>query len=256
MINNSRQTEIQKDVFEMAINFDDLTIDKKEIELTLGYTENKIPKHFSELIDDILKELPKRCNIKAGYRILGIKKPADKIDGLIIADKFFKMDKIVTGQIKKSEKAALFVCMIGPEMEKWSKQLLINGDPAMSYLVDCVASITVENVTDYLHDHIEREMTKSGLKITNRYSPGYCNWSVSEQHLLFSLLPEKFCGITLTESALMLPIKSVSGVIGIGSNVKRKEYKCDSCGVKDCTYRANRSMRVDKKNVKEKLSSS
>jgi len=255
MTNNPRQTEIQKDVFEIAIDFNDLTIDKNEIALTLGYMENKIPKQFSELIDDILKELPKRCNIKAGYRILEIKKPADKIDGLVIADKFFKMDKIVTGQIKKSEKAALFVCTIGPEMEKWSKQLLNNGDPAMSYLVDCVASITVESVTNFLHDHIEREMTKRGLKITNRYSPGYCNWSVSEQHLLFSLLPPNICGITLTESALMLPIKSISGIIGIGSNVKRKEYTCDSCGVKDCTYRATRSSRVDKNIVKEKLSS-
>ena len=247
MIYNTRQTEIQKEVFELAIDFNDLIIDKREIELTLGYTEDKIPKHFSELVDDILRELPKRCTLKAGYRILEIKKPTDRIDGLIIADTFFKMNKIVTGQIKKSEKIALFVCTIGPEMEKWSKQLLIKGDPAMGYLVDCVASITVENVTDFLHDHIEREMIKNGLKITNRYSPGYCNWSVSEQHLLFSFLPPNFCGITLTESALMLPIKSVSGVIGIGSKVKRKEYTCDSCGVKDCTYRAIRSSHVSKK---------
>ena len=188
MIYNTRQTEIQKEVFELAIDFNDLIIDKREIELTLGYTEDKIPKHFSELVDDILRELPKRCTLKAGYRILEIKKPTDRIDGLIIADTFFKMNKIVTGQIKKSEKIALFVCTIGPEMEKWSKQLLIKGDPAMGYLVDCVASITVENVTDFLHDHIEREMIKNGLKITNRYSPGYCNWSVSEQHLLFSFL--------------------------------------------------------------------
>lgn len=242
---NLRQTEIQKDVFEVAIDFNDLTIDRKEIELTLGYTENKIPKHFSNLVDEIITQLPGRCSIRAGYRILEIKKPADRIDGLIIADTFFKMNKIVTGQIKKSEMVALFVCTIGPEIEKWSKQLLIKGDPAMSYLVDCVASVTVENVTDFLHDYIEGEMIRNGLKITNRYSPGYCNWSVSEQHKLFSLLPANFCGITLTDSALMLPIKSVSGVIGIGSRVKRKEYACDRCGVKDCTYRATRSSRVN-----------
>lgn len=249
-----RQNEIQKDIFEVMIDYNDLTINKQEIELTLGYSTNKIPKHFAALIDGILSELPARCTIKAGYRILDIKKPTDRIDGFIIADTFFKMDKIVTGQIKKSEKVALFVCSIGPGMEKWSKQFLINGDPVMGYLVDCIASITVENVTDFLHDFIEGEMIKNGLKTTNRYSPGYCNWSVSEQHLLFSLLPPNFCGITLTESALMIPIKSVSGIIGIGSRVKRKEYTCDRCGVKDCTYRATRSSRVNKKSIRENLS--
>ena len=234
------QTEIQKDIFEVLIDFNELKIEKNEIELTLGYTNNLIPKHFSSMIDAILKELPARCSIKAGYRILGIKTATDRKDGMLIEEVFFKLDKIVTGQIKKSEKAALFVATIGAGMEKWSKQLLVEGDPVMGYLVDTIASITVENVTNYLHDNIGREMSKNEFNITNRYSPGYCNWSVSEQQLLFSLLPPNFCGISLTQSSLMIPIKSVSGVIGIGKKVKRKEYLCDKCGFKDCTYRSSR----------------
>jgi hypothetical protein len=140
-------------------------------------------------------------------------------------------------------------------MEKWSKELLTTGEPAMGYIVDTVASVTVENVTNVLHDFIGSEMNKHGLKITNRYSPGYCNWSVSEQHLLFSLLPPNFCGIMLNDSALMTPIKSVSGIIGIGSRVKRKEYICDKCGVKDCTYRSTRSERLIRKGTEVKVSS-
>jgi len=240
MNNILNQSEIQKDIYEVTIKFSELIIDKREIELTLGYKKNLIPQHFSLLIDDILKELQSKCNIRTGYRILGVKRASDRNDGLIIDDVFFKMDKIVTGQINKSEWVALFVATIGSEMENWSKQLLIDGDPVMGYLVNTIASSTVENVTNHLHDYIEKEMSKKGLNVTNRYSPGYCNWSVSEQHLLFSLLPEGFCGITLTESALMIPIKSVSGVIGMGEKVKRKEYMCDKCGYKDCTYKAKR----------------
>jgi hypothetical protein len=242
---NPRQTENQKDVFELTIDFNDLTIDRREIEFTIGYRENKIPEHFSEFVDEIIKELPTRCIIRAGYRILEIKKNDYRIGGLTIADTFFNMDKIVTGQIKKSEWIVLFVCTIGSEMEKWSRQLLNNGDSVKGYLVDMIASLTVESVTDYLHDYIGELMLKRGLKITNRYSPGYCNWAVSEQHLLFSLLPPNFCGITLTESALMVPIKSISGIIGAGHQVKRKEYICDKCGVKDCTYRAKRVLPVE-----------
>ena len=125
-------------------------------------------------------------------------------------------------------------------MEIWAKQMLRIGDPVMSYFIDNIASVTTEHITDLLHDRIGQKMTEQGLKITNRYSPGYCNWSVSEQHLLFSLLPQNFCGVTLTDSALMLPIKSVSGVVGIGESVEWKDYICDRCGMKDCTHRANR----------------
>jgi hypothetical protein len=75
------------------------------------------------------------------------------------------------------------------------------------------------------------------MKITNRYSPGYCGWDVSDQHKLFSLLPNNFCGIKLTENALMIPIKSVSAVIGIGKNVERKDYQCSICEIEFCYKR-------------------
>jgi hypothetical protein len=60
---------------------------------------------------------------------------------------------------------------------------------------------------------------------------------VAEQHALFALLPPQFCGISLGESALMHPVKSVSGIIGVGPEVKYSDYLCDVCNVSDCTYR-------------------
>jgi hypothetical protein len=234
------QVERGNDTFEVHINFDDLTISKDEIIATLGYSEGAIPSHFEELIDDILGRLPRYCDIRAGYRLLDVHVQENRKDGLLVGDKFFALQKIVTGQLRRSEHAALFMSTIGRTMETWSKNLSAEGDVTQSYLVDAVASATAEQTTDVLHDHIGKHMEKRGLKITNRYSPGYCDWSVAEQHLLFSFFPPGFCGITLMDSALMMPIKSVSGIIGVGARVKRAEYTCDSCGMKDCTYRAIR----------------
>ncbi|MDR2914435.1 MAG: hypothetical protein LBV74_06355, partial [Tannerella sp.] len=73
--------------------------------------------------------------------------------------------------------------------------------------------------------------------ITNRYSPGYCNWSLQEQQKLFHLLGDKPVNVTLSSSCLMQPIKSVSGIIGVGRNVKEKAYGCTVCNNKDCIYR-------------------
>jgi cobalamin-dependent methionine synthase I len=80
-------------------------------------------------------------------------------------------------------------------------------------------------------------MNASGYKITNRYSPGFCGWQTSEQFKIFKLFPANFCGVTLTESAVMNPIKSVSGLFGVGQHVEYHEYHCELCDAVNCIYR-------------------
>jgi len=257
-MSNSVPPRIEKDVFKVEINIDTLLLSRNEVLCSLGYSnveENLITNkpgnqpfepdgqaclpdnHFLVMIDDVLSHLNYYCKINAGYRIVKAYSPPGRHDGLYLDNIFFRTNKIVAGQLRKSEKAALFVCSIGPDMENWAKQLLLNGEYVLSYIVNNVASLVVEKAVDFLHEHISGQMKQEKLKITNRYSPGYCDWSVSEQHLLFSLLPINFCDVSLNEFALMLPIKSISGVIGIGPSVRWKEYICDKCNIKDCTYR-------------------
>ncbi len=229
--------KIEKEAVEVKISFEDLLIDKNEIGISLGYSAGKTPSYFMNMVDDVVKKLSSLCQPKAGYKIFDIDKSIIKPYGIYIENAFYKMEKIITSQIKKSDKVAVFVCTIGPAMEMWSKELFKQGDSILGYIVDTVASAAVESTADYLHNQIENSVQEEEMKITNRYSPGYCNWSVSDQHLLFSLLPKNFCGISLTGSALMMPVKSVSGIIGIGKNVKRMKYICGKCTVPNCAYR-------------------
>ena len=231
-----------KEIYEVRINFSDFIVSREEVELTLGYQKGKIPDHFSGIIDNVFSELHERCEIRGGYRLLDVKKSSGQ--GLFIENYYLNLHKIVASQLKKSEKAAVFICTIGSTMENWAKEMYKRGDFTTSYIIDTIASVTVECAVDLLHDFIANQMLLRQMKITNRYSPGYCNWDVSEQHKLFSLFPENIFGVTLTESALMLPVKSVSGIIGVGKNVKYTKYDCDRCGVKDCTYRAKRLAEV------------
>ncbi len=232
--------DVEKEIYEVEISFKDLSITRKEIEHDIGYSGISAPEHFSGIIDAVLSRAADKCGIRAGYRIIDIQKKEDANHGLLLDGVFFSPDKIIYPQIKKAERAAMFAVTIGREMELWSGELFRRGEILMGYMADAAASSIVENITDLLHDHIRSRMLESEMKITNRYSPGYCNWNVSEQHLLFSLLPKNFCGISLTESSLMLPVKSVSGIIGIGKNVRYSKYNCNRCAVKDCTYRTRR----------------
>jgi hypothetical protein len=83
---------------------------------------------------------------------------------------------------------------------------------------------------------LEADIRKLGQTLTNRYSPGYCQWPVTDQRKLFRLFKGSPCGVILTDSALMNPIKSISGLIGVGANVQYREYQCDLCNIKKCLY--------------------
>lgn len=231
------EKDLGENTFEIVINYSDLIIKEEEIELLLGYPAKQTPEHFKDLINEAIAESKSKVEIKAGYRIVDVQSKLDDLTGLTIGGNYFDLQKIVTGVLKKSESIVVFSLTIGAAMETKSKELLKSGDLVSGYIYDAVASITVETCADTLHEHVKEKMLLKDQKVTNRYSPGYCNWKVDEQHLLFSLLPQNFCGISLTDSALMIPIKSISGIIGVGEKVKYSEYSCNDCNIKDCTYR-------------------
>ncbi|MFT3831029.1 MAG: vitamin B12 dependent-methionine synthase activation domain-containing protein [Opitutaceae bacterium] len=230
------QTEREDGVCEVAVGFGDLAVDRAGIVGVLGYGEGAMPEHFGELLDTALTEAARRCLPRAGYRLVEAGRAEGRLDALCVGGTVFSTQKIVAGALGRAERAAAFACTIGPGLEEWGREVM-KEDPALGFIADAVGSAVAEALADRLHDHIEFAMAQRGWRITNRYSPGYCGWSVAEQHALFALLPPAFCGITLGESALMQPVKSVSGIVGVGPEVKHSDYLCDVCNVRDCTYR-------------------
>jgi cobalamin-dependent methionine synthase I len=144
---------------------------------------------------------------------------------------------MIARQLKHSDFAAIFACTAGPNLENWSKKLIAEGEAVNGYIVDALGSESVELAINKIETILAEKMRIRGYQITNRFSPGYCGWPTNDQHTLFSLLPKQFCGISLTSSALMLPIKSISGIIGIGAHVKRMAYPCTICDMSDCIRR-------------------
>lgn len=153
----------------------------------------------------------------------------------------FKIGKIIATQLKGSQRYAFFVATSGDEFEDMRKATEDSGDMVKAYIIDSIGSVIAEKAADRMEEALASLLATAGWKHTNRFSPGYCGWHVSGQHDLFALFPDgKPCGVTLTSSALMLPIKSVSGVIGLGANVRHLDYTCGLCDYKLCYKRKSR----------------
>jgi len=217
--------------------YEDLDLDLTQIEKVLGYGEGEDRVIVNAVIDGILKEPELFSSIRAEYRIYENIEFVNADKSLNINYINLQTNKLIFGQLKKAESLAIFLCTAGEEIGKRTRKVMAGGDPMTGYIYDMIGSIVVDAAAEKMQSELGKSVLSAGKKITNRYHPGYCGWDVSEQHKIFRLVPDNFCGIRLTDSALMDPVKSLSGIIGIGEKVRFNHHTCRLCDMKDCAYR-------------------
>ena len=157
----------------------------------------------------------------------------------------FDMGRIILNQLKDSEAYTLFLCTSGTEFEAYQQRLMHEGDMVRVFIADALGSVIAERCADQMEHHLQASIQKLGWHHTNRFSPGYCGWHVSQQQQLFPLFQGHTCGIRLTDSSLMIPIKSVSGIIGLGPQVRHLDYTCGLCHFEKCYKRKKKPQEPD-----------
>lgn len=143
----------------------------------------------------------------------------------------------IAAYMKGADYLALFACTAGTLFTDLANRYSRNGEHLEAFVADAIGSLTVEKATDRIQAQLETDMEAKRLHISNRYSPGYCNWPLAGQRELFSQMGQFPAAISLTESCLILPIKSVSGIIGVGAQMRKRPYACQICKNTHCIYR-------------------
>ena len=149
----------------------------------------------------------------------------------------FRVGPTISRQLDGTEAYAYFIATAGREYEDYRQRLHQKGDMVRTYIADVLGSMIAEACADAMERHLQSTVDKLQWKHTNRFSPGYCGWDVAQQQLLFPLFQGHTCGVQLTASSLMLPIKSVSGIVGLGRSVSRRDYACHLCNQEKCYKR-------------------
>lgn len=227
---------MQPELKNFAYSFNELDINVELIEEAMGYGRGQSPEPFPEMIAYALGQCDRLCDIQGSLMVSDIFS-LDKTGSMVVEGITFTVGKKIAQQLKSAEGCALFICTSGAGIGERSKELMAVGDLMEGYILDVIGSVTVECAVDKIQDSFEYELTNRGVKTANRYSPGYCGWALSEQKQFFELFPYNHCGIKLSDSCLMDPIKSISGVIGFGAHVKKMAYECQMCELETCVYR-------------------
>ena len=142
----------------------------------------------------------------------------------------------------KADGLALFALTMGKEVSEKIETLFKENDFAMGSMLDCIASLSADNAVRKMEElAIKNIKNHEENNLTLAYSPGYCGWHISGQKKLFEYLHPEKIGIVLNDSFLMIPLKSVSGVLISG---KREIHTfennfsfCSLCKTKSCLER-------------------
>ncbi len=115
--------------------------------------------------------------------------------------------------IEDAVSLALFAVTLGHEVSQRIDDFFGANNPADGYILDQIASFAADELAQRAAQifHTAQDPEKKSAVLP--YSPGYCGWNVSGQRALFAELQPAELGITLNDSCLMSPTKSVSGVL-------------------------------------------
>lgn len=150
----------------------------------------------------------------------------------------FECGQKIADTLQGASSAYVFVATLGPEVSVLYNHLQEESDFLKAYWLDMLANVAVDRMTAKIRKLVSDKASQSGLRATSNWGPGYCQWQLTEQKRLLGLIPGAEKLVTLTESMLMKPMKSLAGIIGIGKMVRYHVSNCSDCTLDHCFYKS------------------
>jgi len=146
------------------------------------------------------------------------------------------ISKILEG----SKKAAIFILTLGGKYEDFINSKKDDGDYLSTIVLDAISTNLLTILGKYTNDLLRKiGISQKGWGSTCSYSPGQYKWTIEEQSKIFSMIDAQKIGVSLTDSSLMVPFFSASGVYGFGpkDEIDKTRVACDLCPREDCIGR-------------------
>ncbi len=179
------------------------------------YAQCPLPsKEVVNLVEECIQTL--NLTYKVCYREFDIQKRENEIDlGFCSTD-----SKSLSQHLDGCDRIIVFTATVGFDVDKLiMKYSKIN--PVKALIFQAVGTERVESLCDVFEKGIKEKYLKSGQKTTPRFSPGYADLSLEMQKDIFRVLDcFNKIGVSLNDSLLMTPSKSVTAIIGVKGTEK------------------------------------
>lgn len=168
-------------------------------------------KEVEELLDSCLRELDGQLSYKACYCTVAMEGPFYETElGRALRD-----SKTAKDRLKDCTHAILFAATVGLGLDRLIARYAVVS-PAKALLFQAIGAERIESLCDLFCADLAKEAEERGKLLRPRFSPGYGDLPLTLQKELFRLLdcPRRI-GLSLGDSLLMTPTKSVTALMGV-----------------------------------------
>ncbi|MCR5467397.1 MAG: Vitamin B12 dependent methionine synthase activation subunit [Lachnospiraceae bacterium] len=224
-----------------------------EIRRYAGMRTNVSPsdKDDVEMLNNLMEECVKEALPKLTYKVTYRKSKLEWKNGYPILPVTNTKSEALKANLNGCLEVCLFAATIGIEIDRLiMKYSHISKSKALFF--QALGAERVEALCDAFENDLKEDLWEEGKVLHPRFSPGYGDFDISAQKGFIQYLDcNRRLGITLNDSLLMSPSKSVTALIGveevlIEATCSEKEDYCDSeetkinrcknCTKKDCEY--------------------
>ena len=216
----------------------EIEVDERQVLSRIGYKGDSEPSpRIAASVNEHIQLAKKLIEPSCSYVIRDV----DLVRGrdVFIGDFVMFRSHVIARLLEKCQQVGVFLVTIGDKLGEKAACLADNGLILESYVLDAIGSSAVEQMAEQVEIEMRKTASDEGLCVSRRFSPGYCDWSIRQQKELFRLIDGDSVGVRLTTGYLMIPQKSVSGVVGIGSSCADIETynPCRTCNKRNCIGR-------------------
>ncbi len=205
----------------------DFSPDMKETARYLGYSKFVSPDlDVSELLEKAANEMAAVMKPQAVFEVFDLDCPV-KPDNDTREPVTFGLDPEVSfadvslhsrdlsRNLSGCTKVALLAATLGPQVDTLIRRHS-SMNPVYASILQATGAMFIEELVDLVNSEIKKIAAAQGLKTKPRYSPGYGDVPLQVQKDFFRLLPCTRIGLTLMDTLIMAPEKSVTAFVGIG----------------------------------------
>ena len=209
-------------------SFKEPPICKREILRYMGC--NECDNATEEIVQSCIDEIKDKLVYKVCYCQLPLNIKGDVCDFEVLKLSSQKLAE----NLESCKNVILFAATVGIEIDRLiAKYGRIS--PTKALVFQAIGAERIEALCDAFCKEISNEY---GKNLTPRFSPGYGDLAIETQREIFSVLEcKRNIGLTLNDSLLMSPSKSVTAFVGLGGKEKTAQNKCSLCKMQSCIYR-------------------
>ena len=216
-----------------------VTVEKSEVVKYLEHIGKEIDNDLDSKINQCIKETKNEIDTKYVYQIYDIKKDLNLNTVQFENTNLILKSKDISELLRNCDKCVLMCATLGFNIEKNIRRYSYNN-LTKGIIIDACATTSIEEVCDLVQDSILDKVAKEEKSLTMRYSPGYGDLDISANRDILNVLDaHRKIGVTVTNTGIMIPRKSVVALIGItNEKIGKVKRTCENCSNRfNCEYR-------------------